>query len=77
MKNLINKNQNNVAQNLNNKGENTMIRNLQKANEFYHALQYIFHKKRLSAQALKVLSFLCQKACKHSFWEPGDVACMI
>ena len=47
MKNLINKNQNNVAQNLNNKGENTMIRNSQKANEVFDRKLGTAHQQNL------------------------------
>ena len=47
MKNLINKNQNNVAQNLNNKGEKTMIRNSQKANEGFDRKLGTAHQQNL------------------------------
>ena len=46
MKNLINKNQNNVAQNLN-KGDRTMIRNLQKANEGFDRKLGTAHQQNL------------------------------
>lgn len=47
MKNLINKNQNNVAQNLNNKGENTMIRNSQKVSKRFDRKLGTAHQQNL------------------------------
>ena len=61
MKNLINKNQNNVAQNLNNKGENTMTRNSLKANEGFDRKLGTAHQQNL----IEMTGYIYQypKAC--------------